>query len=439
MPSSRRLGTIAVFAWSVASLATAATEVLVLLNGREIEVERYWEEGEQIFYEKNGNLFGFPRTLLERVDRSGEDDVAGDEAEPRTRYVNEIAAATLADARRANRDGDTAEAIRAYRETIRKAPDQIQAPLELSDIYFKINDFDAARRVLEQAKRVSPENTRIRDRLGDVYFRLGQTGFAIREWQIALAQEPSPGLLYKLRKALRDNDDDIVFEESRRANFVIRYDGRVNETIGRIVANALDNEYADLKREFRFAPSGPIEVTLYTNRQFQDVTHAPSWASGLNDGQILIPVEGISEMTPRLRRVVRHELTHSFVTGITNGNCPTWFHEGLAQIAEGSERPSPYPRLQKARAEGQLVPLWSLEGNLIDLSKDKALLVYAEALAATEYLQARRGREALMQILQLLAQKQTMNAALKSVVGLDYEQFQLAWEADLARYRPGVP
>ncbi len=433
----RRLTAIAVtvFIWLAASTHHAqADEILVLANGREITVERYWEEGEQIYYEKNGNIFGFPRALLDRIDRSG-DDVSEEGKETPSGFVNETATKTLSDARSANREGDTGRAAALYRDAIRRAPDTIQAHLELSDIYFKINDFQAARAVLEQAKRIEPDRARVRDRLGDVYYRMGQTGFAIREWQIALSYDPAPGLLYKLRKALRENDDDIVFEDARRANFVIRYDGHVNESIGRIVAIALDHEYRELERDFRFTPPGPIEVTLYTNRQFQDITQTPTWASGLNDGQIRIPVEGVSEMTPRLRRVVRHELTHSFITGITRGNCPAWFHEGLAQLGEGADRVDLYQRLRDAQARQELVPLWTLEGPLINFSKEKALLVYAQSLAATEYLEARRGREASMQILQLLAQKRTMNSALKAVVGLDYQQFQLAWEADLARYQ----
>ena len=36
-----------------------------------------------------------------------------------------------------------------------------------------------------------------------------------------------------------------------------------------------------------------MKVTLYTNREFTDVTRAPSWLSALNDGEIRIPIEGL--------------------------------------------------------------------------------------------------------------------------------------------------
>lgn len=434
--SHLRLFTMACVLASSAWLS--AREVLFLTNGRSIVVDRYWEEGEQILYVKNGSTFGFPRSLLERVDRAIPKP-ADAEAEERVGFRNEIADETVSEARQSARDGDTARATGLYKKAIRKAPDQLAPRLELAELYLARGDLRAAQSELEQAKRFEPDNARLRERLGDVYYRRGRSGLAIREWQLALASDPSPGLLYKLKQALRENDDDINFEEVSQLNFVIRYDGHVNETIGRVVAAALDDEYYTLERDFRFSPDEPIRITLYTHREFRDVTHAPSWASALNDGEIRIPVEGVTELTPKLLRVVRHELTHSFINAYTAGNCPTWFHEGIAQLREGGDSFDPYPTLRAARAESKIFPLWSLEGSIVNYSKDKALLAYAEALAATDYITARRGPDAIVKILRLLARGQTMGEALKTVVGLDYQEFQTAWEADLDRFRPPAP
>ena len=374
--------------------------------------------------------------MLERVDRSAP---ARDEEEsqlPETGFRNEIATDTVQAARERLRKGELDEAGKLYRRALREAPDSVTARLELAELYVQRRDLGAAQSQLELAKRLGPDDPKVRERLGDVYYERGRTSPAIREWQLALAELPSPGLLYKLKQALRENDDDINFEEIEQPHFLIRYDGRVNESIGRIVAAALDAEYYELSRELRFTPTVPIHITLYTNQEFQDVTRAPKWASALNDGEIRVPVEGLTLMTPNLQRVLRHELTHSFINALTRGNCPAWLHEGIAQLGKGSERLDPYPRLRDAQAQGTLLPLWSLKGPLLNYSKDKALLAYAQSLSATEYVTARKGRSALIRILEMLAQRQTMNDALKKIVGLDYQEFQAAWEADLARYRP---
>jgi tetratricopeptide (TPR) repeat protein len=408
-------------------------EVLHLKNGRQIVVDRYWEEGEQILYQKNGSTFGFPRDLLDRVDRLDPLPASEDGGEG-TGFRNEVATESIEAARKSAREGDLDEAALQYRKALETEPESAATRLELGTLYLTRGDLSAAQSQLEQAKRISPEDARVREVLGDVYYRMGRTPLAIREWQAVISTSPSPGVLYKLKKALRENNEDIAFEErGDHARFLLRYDGSVNEVIGRIVTAALEEEYYELASELRFAPRAPVTATLYTNQEFFDVTLAPTWASGLNDGEIRIPVEGVTEMTPKLRRVLRHELTHSFVNALTAGNCPSWFHEGIAQLREGGERSDPYPRVRAALDEGNLLPLWSLEGPLLNYSKEKALLAYAEALAATEYLAMRRGRPALIRILHLLGERQTMNDALKEVVGLDYQEFQTAWEADLAR------
>ena len=53
-------------------------------------------------------------------------------------------------------------------------------------------------------------------------------------------------------------------------------------------------------------------VLLYPNQDFRDITRAPNWVGALNDGKIRIPVSGLTQMTPDLARVLKHELTHSF-------------------------------------------------------------------------------------------------------------------------------
>lgn len=426
--------TLLSLALSVAAIRPLFPDVLHLKNGRKIEVDRYWEEGEQVFYERRGSVFGFPKSLLDYAER--EESLPPPKTEPKAEqpYRNETITPALEDARQSVREGDLDKASRLYRQALSIAPDSILGRVELAELFISRGNNQAAETQLEQAKRIAPKDPTVREKLGDVYYQQGRTAFAIREWQKALELAPNSDLLYKLKKALRENDQDIEFDEIRRAKYLIRYDGAVNEAIGRSVAAALDEEYAELAQEFQFAPPAPISVVLYTHREFEDVTRVPSWISAINDGQLRIPVEGLTHVTPGLRRVLRHELTHSFVNARTGGNCPTWFQEGLALLRTGDSPEGMYAVLREARDQGQLMPLWSLEGPLLHYSKKKIRLAYLESLAATQYVVARRNRSALVRIIDRLAEQKTMNDVLRKVVGLDYQEFQTAWEADLDRY-----
>ncbi len=431
---------VLVVAVSLSGLTPLAADVLYLRNGRQIEVERFWREGNQIFYERNGGTFGFPSSLLDRAERDAQpvseqpEEATNDE--PRKGLRNETLNRTIDQARQTAREGDLETASRLYRQALTIAPDSVTGRVELAELFMSRGNLQGAQIQLEQAKRLSPEDGSVREKLGDVYYRRGRTALAIREWQKALTISPSATTLDKLKQALRENDQDIDFDELRRPHFLIRYDGAVNEAIGREVAAALDTEYNALVQEFHFSPQASITVTLYTNREFRDVTDAPSWVAAVNDGELRIPVQGLDQLTPGLRIVLRHELTHSFIIARTRGKCPTWFHEGLAQFRSGESSANMYDTLRKARDDGSLFPLWSLEGSFLAYSKSEARLVYMESLAAIEYVVKRKSRSALARILDLLADRRTMNDALRKVIGLDYQEFQTAWEADLDRYRP---
>lgn len=427
-------------AWIIGTALLLATslsaDVLYLKNGRKITVDRFWEEGDQIFYEKNGSTLGFPKSLIERAERDGNRAPPSsgkplNDKEPQ----NEKPSQAIVEARQSAREGDLDKASHLYRQALSQAPDSILGRVELGDLFLSRGDLQSAQAQLEQAKRLAPNEPTVREKLGEIYYRRGRTALAIREWQRALELSPNADTLFKLKRALQENDQDIEFDELRRPNYLIRYDGMVNERIGRAVAAALDDEYMDLAQEFHFTPQTPVSITLYTNREFRDVTRVPTWASAVNDGQIRIPVQGLDEVTPKLRNIIRHELTHSFINAWTRGNCPMWFHEGLAQFRTGDAPPDMYAQLKKARETGSLLPLWSLEGSILHYTEENAKLAYLESLAATEYIVGRRNRRALIQILDRLAERQTMNEALRKVVGLDYQEFQTAWEADLGRYR----
>ena len=412
-------------------------EILHLTNGRQIQVERYWEEGKQIYYERNGSIFGFPSSLLERVDRGAarpatkKTSEAAEEAEPRFR--NEPHAKAVEQARASAEKGDLEKASHYYRQALHTAPESVVTRVELGELYLERGNLSAAQIQLELAKRSAPEDPTIRELLGDTYYRRGRTALAIRQWQKTLELAPGAGILDKLKQALRENERDIDFDELRCPHFLIRYDGAINKSLGQEVAMALESEYEELTQELHFTPQSPVKLTLYTNREFSEVTHAPSWVSALNDGEIMIPVEGLNQLTPQVRQLLRHELTHTFINARTGNNCPTWFHEGYAQLRANQVPDGMYEALKEAKGAGGLLPLWSLEGPLLSYSTEQARLAYYQSLAATQYLVKRKGKNSLIRIMDLLARRYTMNEALNKVIGLDYQELQTAWETDLGR------
>src|ERR1019366_2472783 len=94
----------------------------------------------------------------------------------------------------------------------------------------------------------------------------------------------------------------------------------------------------------------------------------------INDGKLRIPINGIASVTPELARVLKHELTHSFVSQMSSNRCPTW------QIEEGKSSASYGHQLAPLFAAGNEIPFNMLEGSFMSFYAPEATAAYAESL-----------------------------------------------------------
>jgi tetratricopeptide (TPR) repeat protein len=286
----------------------------------------------------------------------------------------------------------------------------------------------------EHAVRQEPRSADALQILGLANYNSGRFAEAIENWKHAQELHPTENVAAYLAKAEREAKVEGNFSEREGAHFVLRYEGhQIGFHFPSELLYTLDRQYVELQRDLGFAPDGAITVILYTEQQFFDVTQAPSWAGGLNDGKLRIPVRDLTGVTPQLESVLRHEMTHSFIHALTHGRCPTWLNEGIAQMEEPRNSSSFAAPLARLYQEGKAVPLHYLEGSFTRLSPAQAQLAYAESLAATEYLRSTYGMYALRHMLELLNDGEAPEAALSRSVRANYSEFETGIGAYLAK------
>ena len=142
----------------------------------------------------------------------------------------------------------------------------------------------------------------------------------------------------------------------------------------------------------------------------------------INDGKLRIPISGVQSVTPELARILKHELTHSFISQMAANRCPTWLNEGVAQVEEGKSSASNGRQLAQLFAAGDEIPFNMLEGSFMNFSAAEANVAYAESLAAAEYLRDAYGMSEIARVLELLSQGSSTEAALRATVHSDYRQ-----------------
>jgi tetratricopeptide (TPR) repeat protein len=328
------------------------------------------------------------------------------------------------------RKGDAEGAIQQYSEALKFFPNDLALTLALGYLDVSESHYLEALDLLLPASDRHPESADILLLLGSAYYGMENLDQAIAAWNQALALHDDPRLREAIDKAQREQAVAGAYQELRSEHFLLRYEGHENDKLSEEVLNSLEGSFRDLVLDLDYSPREIIVVLLYPNQAFRDITRSPKWVGALNDGKIRVPVSGLTQMDAELARVLKHELTHSFVRQITVGRCPTWFNEGLAQLEEGTTTASLGTTLARAFSTGQLPPFQALESPFASLPPDLVALVYGKSLAALEYLRDTYGMAEVRRLLRAMPSNPDLNSLFQDELQLSYP----ALEQEVADY-----
>lgn len=389
--------------------APAGADLITLTNGRVIEAERAWYEGDQVRYEKNGGTFGLPRSLVRAV----ESQASGTPADADLARGQALLAA-----------GSAGDAIVAFLAVLGRTPTSVPAFQGMAQAHLARKDGHSAREAAGRAIALDGRNALSHVLLGDALALLGERTGAESAYRRSLLLKPDPAVERKASGLAA-----APGAAAARAQFRIRYDGGTNEPLAQVVLEVLSGAYEDFARRLGFRPQDPINVVLEMGTGIQD--GVPEWAAGVNDGAIRVPLRGVEQPTPRLIAVLRHELAHSFIAARTGGNCPTWLQEGISQWLEGGDPHRDDATVAAAARRGRLLPLLTLEGPFQALPPESVTLAYAESLSAVAHIVKTRGPAAIVRLLAGLGDGLPAEEALPAALALSYPEFQSTWETSL--------
>jgi tetratricopeptide (TPR) repeat protein len=330
--------------------------------------------------------------------------------------------------------GNAEKASHYFETAIRAMPDQVSL-LEWHAIALSTQGrYGDAMYDLERATTLEPHSADLLRLLGMARYDADRTADAISAWKQSLELSPDANTERLLHKAERELEVEEHSSKKESLHFTLHYEGdRTSPGLQQEILATLESHYRDLARQFGYQPSGNVVVILYTQKEFVDITEAPSWAGALNDGKLRIPIGGINAVTPEVERVLKHELTHSFVASLTGSRCPTWLNEGLAEIMESRSSRNFAHELAPLFHEKKEIPLMALEGSFIGFSNLQASVAYAESLAAVEYLRDRFGMGELVRMMQNIGSGEPTEQALRNSTGLDYSDLERRVGEYLAR------
>ena len=329
--------------------------------------------------------------------------------------------------------GQIDQAVDDCRVALGFAPNDLALLIDSGYLHLKRSEYSAALDDLDHAFSIAPDSAEVAKLRGWAYYGLSRIETAVAEWQRSLTLKPDPEVQGALDKATRDMQEEANFHENETAHFILRYNGDATPQLAAEILHALEDDFNQISYQLDYTPPEAISVILYTNQEFTDITRAPNWVGALNDGRIRIPVDGLGSVTDPLAHVLKHELTHSFLTQKTSGRCPVWLQEGIAQYMEGKRSGAAAASLVATFNAHMDVSLASYEGSWLNLEPDAASAAYAWSLAAVEAIVAIDGMNQLSLVLDRIAAGSTTEDALHEVLQMSYDDLGLTTAGYLRR------
>ncbi|MDP9338125.1 MAG: peptidase MA family metallohydrolase [Acidobacteriota bacterium] len=462
--AARVLGMVLLGLLGVAAATPADT--IVLKNGRRILAFNVAEVGEKIRYETSAGELSLPKSIVDHIEKGGAMPMAGsgvanasnlaitppameaaasnggeiehavvhDGAIDR-QYIAKLEGETQGGSSAAGihaavghhaaamfelSRGDMDHALADERTALTYAPDEPLLLMNVAYLHLRRSEYKQSLDYLEHAHRVAPNNPDVAKLAGWAYYGLNKIEPAVAEWKHSLLLRPDAEVQAALDKAQRDRQEEESYKENESPHFTLRYSGAAEPALARDILRTLEVHYAAIESELNFTPPDSIGVVLYTQQAFSDITRAPGWVGALNDGRLRLPVQGLTGVNQELARVLKHELTHSFVQQKTHGRAPTWMQEGLAQWMEGKRSGDNSAVLMQIYGDGHAVSLRSLEVSWMNFPADAAAYAYAWALANIEYIVQADGMTDVERILDRIGSGTSTETALHEVLHSDY-------------------
>jgi tetratricopeptide (TPR) repeat protein len=442
-------------------------DTIVLKNGRRIAAMSVVEDGDKVRYQTSAGELSLPKSIVDHIEKGGSVAMAGspggdaanlaiappamqpsaggaaeeidhaavhDGAIDRA-YITKLEVEARSGSKQANFNaalahhaastfelahGDMEHALSDERTALIFAPEEPALLMNVAYVHLRRSEFKQSLDYLERAKRVAPDNPEVLKLEGWAYFGMNKMDQAVVEWKKALSIRPDAEVQAALDKAQRDKQEEENYKENESSHFTLRYSGAAAPALARDVLRTLEMHFSAIESELSFSPPDSIGVVLYTQEAFADITRAPGWVGALNDGRIRVPVQGLTGVDSELSRVLKHELTHSFIQQKTHGHAPTWIQEGLAQWMEGKRSGENAPTLVQIYGDGHAWSLAKMEGSWMGFSGNSAAYAYAWALANIEYIVESDGMGDVERILDRIGAGTSTEAAVREVLHSDY-------------------
>ncbi len=328
-------------------------------------------------------------------------------------------------------------AIQQLQEALRLDEANAQARDNLSRVYLN-QAHEAARRhqgqealqAIDQALSLNPNLAQAYALRGEIEYQSQKLKEAKASWKRALELDPTQTDLKKqLDQLTQELPVESDFERLPQAYFDIRYQEELERAIGFDVRDVLLDARREVGSDFAYWPKHRLVVLVYSWESFRALRQeTPDWVGGQFDGKIRMPLPNGQVQVALVKQILFHEYTHALVHDLTNGLCPTWLNEGLAEYEGWTQHAGPLTQLINAHRDGRLIPWAELSNQFsMALPAEAVALGYQESYSVVRYLTDRWGFWRIRRLLKAVGDGRPWDAALPEEYRLKLTTLEHNW------------
>jgi len=318
---------------------------------------------------------------------------------------------------------DYDRALGFFQESLYYWEENPEAVRGMGATYYRTNEKERAEKWLKKFIDMGGDRPGVYNLLGRIYYERNRLEEALYHFRVSLSLAPEQPQISELAdKVRREINVEAGFTSEESRNFRLKYEGTVSPEVTSLVLRICEEAYLDIGSTFKFYPENPVTIILYTDKQFSEVTQSPAWAEAIFDGKIRLPVQGLTDRSRVLERLIYHEFTHALVHEAGGKRAPIWMHEGMAQSMEGVDREISAVAKKVVEAGGPF-PLSTLEGGFLDMPSRKAKAAYLESWLAMRYMDMYYGPFVMSEMIDALQHGGEIEDAVQRVTSRDYKEF----------------
>ena len=195
--------------------------------------------------------------------------------------------------------------------------------------------------MMKEAVALDPKDSKAWAQLGLTQTRAGDEAEGVKSLEVAWKGDHFNVRVYNTLEMLYTRWIPQQYEGAQESIFNIRYPKDEKAILERYVPRMLGEAWGAMKMHYMFAPSVPVAVEMYLDRE-----HFSVRTSGLPE----VGIEGVcfghvvAAMSPKSEpfnwgNVLWHELAHVFAIQLSRYHVPRWFTEGLSEYETMIRRP----------------------------------------------------------------------------------------------------